>query len=193
MDGKNVSVCDGSPIPPTKLEYRVNYLLPKTTYYFRVKAFTKVGGGWFTDVINVSTEHEYPVPQILVATLDAVRISDLDRGVNDTITRHFAIEVAYYSAENKIYWINEMQDLVVGDIDSSNATKILQAENPPSSLCLDWVTRTLFWTEPTSKDGSNSHIMRLDLTAWEAGLTVVEKIVTTVREAFNLDISPIKG
>ncbi|XP_012264218.2 proto-oncogene tyrosine-protein kinase ROS isoform X2 [Athalia rosae] len=193
-DDTKITICDKINVPPKNLEYKVDKVLSNTTYYFKVQAHTIVGAGWFTDVINISTEFEYPVPQILVATLDAVRISDLDRGINDTITRHIAIEVAYSAAENKIYWINEMQEMVIADIDSSNATKILALNNSASSLCVDWITRTLFWTESEYRETVvGSQIMRLDLTAWEAGYTKVEKIITTNRAASKLDISPLMG
>lgn len=191
--GMKHSVCDHVNLTSSNLEHKVDHLERDTTYYFRVRAYTGVGAGGFSDVVSISTESEYPVPQILVATLDAVRISDLDRGSIDTITRQIAIEVAYSAAENKIYWINEMHEMVVADKGSTNATKILALNNTATSLCVDWVTRTLFWTEPGNQKGAGSQIMRLDFTAWKAGYTNVKRLVKTKREALTLDISPLTG
>ncbi|XP_046600630.1 proto-oncogene tyrosine-protein kinase ROS isoform X2 [Neodiprion lecontei] len=193
LEGMNIDICNCLNVNSTMLEYRLYQLLPNTTYYFRVQAYTEVGGGWFTDIVNISTDYENPVPKILVATPEAVRISDLDRQINDTITRHVAIEVAYSAVENKVYGINEMQEMMLADIDSPNVTKILKLNNTASSLCVNWVTRTLFWTEADYGESVSRNIMRLDLTAWEAGYTIAEKIITTRNATLNLDISPLTG
>ncbi|XP_015585702.1 proto-oncogene tyrosine-protein kinase ROS isoform X3 [Cephus cinctus] len=185
-------VCEIFDVAANKLEYSAHDLLPNTTYYFQVRSYTEVGAGLYTDTIEVSTENEYPVPQVLVATMDAVRISDLDRGVNYTITRHIAVEVAYFAAENKIFWINEMQEMVTSGIDGTNATKILSLNSTALSLCVDWISRTLFWTELGYKETGN-RIMKLDLSAWDAGVLKYESIVITGKPVLKLDILPLFG
>lgn len=166
-------------------------LLPNTTYYFEVQAYTEVGAGAYTDAINVSTAYENPLPELLVATTDSVRISDLDRKINYTITRHIATEVAYLGAENSIFWINEMQELVVSDLSGTNATKILTLNNTAEGLTVDWVSRNIFWAE--YKESSSHHIMKLDLTMWESGSLQYLNVVTRNRRIVNLDISPLTG
>ena len=174
-------------------EYSVHQLKPNTTYYLKVRAFTEVGAGPYTDTINVSTDYENPVPQLLVATTDAVRMIDLDRNSNETITRHIVSEVRYLAAEDKIYWINEMQEVVTFDMRGNNATKMLTLNSTASSLCVDWVARNLYWSESTHRKTSGSRIIKLDLTAWEAGVVIFEPIVTRSRTIVNLDISPLTG
>ncbi|XP_026669122.1 proto-oncogene tyrosine-protein kinase ROS isoform X4 [Ceratina calcarata] len=187
-----MQICDQSLIPSTLLEHTVQDLLPNTTYYFQVRAHTEIGAGPYTDVINVSTIYENPVPQLLVATMDAVKISDLDQKVNYTITRHIAIEVAHLAAENRIYWINEMQELVTSDLNGANATKILKLNNSALSITVDWVARHLYWSESIYRENSG-RIMKLDLTMWQAGILKYETIVTTSRRIVNLDILPSTG
>ncbi|XP_043520805.1 proto-oncogene tyrosine-protein kinase ROS isoform X2 [Frieseomelitta varia] len=187
-----IQICNQSLIPSMSLEHTVQDLLPNTTYYFQVRAHTEVGAGPYTDVTNVSTTHENPVPQLLVATMDAVRISDLDQEVNYTITRHIAVEVTYLAAESKIYWINEMQELVTSDMNGANATKILTLNNSAFSITVDWVARHLYWSESSYRENGGC-IMKLDLTMWQARNLKYKNIVNTSRRIVNLDILPSTG
>ena len=187
-----MQICDQSLIPSTLLEYTVQDLLPNMTYYFQVRAHTKIGAGLYTDVINISTIYENPVPQLLVATMDAVRISDLDQEVNYTITRHIAVEVTYLATESKIYWINEMRELVTSDLNGSNATKMLALNNSALSITVDWVARHLYWSELSYRE-NGGRIMKLDLTLWQVGILKYESIVTSNRRIVNLDILPSTG
>lgn len=170
----------------------MHYLSPNMTYYFQVRAHTEIGAGPYTDLINVSTMYENPVPQLLVATMDAVRVSDLDQEINYTITRHIAIEVSYLAAERKIYWINDMQELVTSEINGTNATKILALNNTALSLCIDWVAKNLYWTESKYRE-SGGHITKLDLTMWQAGIIKYKNIVRRARNILNLDVLPSQG
>ncbi|XP_011346152.2 proto-oncogene tyrosine-protein kinase ROS isoform X2 [Ooceraea biroi] len=188
---ERIQVCRDYDIPATTLEHRVHSLLANTTYYFQVRARTEIGAGPYTDLIGVSTAHENPVPLLLVATADAVRLADLDQEANDTLTRHIAIEVSYSAAERRIYWINEMQELVTSYRNGTNATKILTLKNTAYSLCVDWVARSLYWTEYSSNTG---YIMKLDLTLWQAtGAVEYECIVRRTKRALNLQILPSRG
>lgn len=195
---KKILVCDDFSIPANVLEFTVHYLRPNTTYYFKVRARTKIGAGSYTDPISVSTTYENPLPELLVATADAVRISDLDKQVNYTLTRHIATEVNYLTEENKIYWISEMRELVTSEMNGANATKILALNNTAHSLCIDWVARKLYWVEHEySKDEpwkiSGSYIMRLDLTMWQAGTIKYDNILRRGGRITILDMLPSLG
>lgn len=163
-----------------------------------MRAHTKIGAGPYADLINVTTMYENPVPKLLVATADAVRISDLDQEINYTLTRHIAKEVSYLAAENKIYWINEMRELVTSDMTGVNATKILDLNNTADSLCVDWVAKNLYWSESENKNheykDDYSYIMKLDLTMWQAGKLKYENIMKITRtRILNLDVLPSQG
>lgn len=180
-------------MPASKLECTVHDLIPNMTYYFQVQAYTKVGSGPYTDTIQVNTGNEHPLPQLIVAAGDSVRIFDLDRKDNYTITRHIAVEITYTAIENKIYWINELQELVTSDMSGANASKILTLNNTAQSLCVDWVSRSLFWTESSYNESSANYIVKLDLTAWEADSLQYKVMVTRSRKMVNLNISPLTG
>lgn len=188
---EKIPICDEyirtSPI--TRLEYILHNLLHNATYYCQVRAHTKIGAGPYSDLLNIWTGRENPVPDLLVATTDAMIISDLDRKSNSTINREIAIEVAYLAEENKIYWINEMQELLTSEMDGTNATKILSLNNTALSLCIDWIAKNLYWSEFRNKE-SDGHIIKLDLTMWQAGIVKYKSIVKRTKRIKNLDILP---
>ncbi|XP_011687300.1 PREDICTED: proto-oncogene tyrosine-protein kinase ROS isoform X2 [Wasmannia auropunctata] len=194
---KEKSVFHDYSIPATELEFLLPNLRRNTTYYFKVRAHTEIGAGPFTDPIGVSSTYENPVPKLLVATADAVRISDLDNEINYTLTRHIASEVNYLTMENKIYWISEMRELVTSDMNGANATKILTLNNTAHSLCVDWVARNLYWVEyEYNKDEwqiSSSYIMRLDLTMWSSHIVKYDIILRRGGRIPTLDMLPSLG
>ncbi|OXU31361.1 hypothetical protein TSAR_014934 [Trichomalopsis sarcophagae] len=193
IDGTEVQLCEAVNVPVSELEYKVHDLQPNTSYFFQVCAYAEVGPGPYTDPISTSTDNENPVPQLLVATMEDVKKVDVDQRTNLTITRHIAVEVAHLATESKIYWINEMQELVTADVDGRNITKILTLNNTALSLCADWISRNLFWTESSYEDSGISHIMKLDLTVWEAGVYKYSRILSRNRRIVNLDIAPLTG
>ncbi|XP_058790421.1 proto-oncogene tyrosine-protein kinase ROS [Phymastichus coffea] len=193
IDHVEVPICDSVNLPATAFEYTIDSLEANTTHYFRVCAYAEVGAGPYTETITASTENENPIPQLLVAALDDVKKIDLDERSNITITRHIAVEVANFDAENKIFWINEMQELVTADSEAHNITKILTLNSTALSLCADWISRNLFWTESNYEESGLSHIVKLDVTVWEAGLYKYSRILSRTRRIVNLDIAPLTG
>ncbi|XP_025159700.1 proto-oncogene tyrosine-protein kinase ROS isoform X2 [Harpegnathos saltator] len=188
---EEIGNCKNHSVAGTTLEFTAHGLLPNTTYYFQVRAHTEIGAGPWTNFTSVLIASENPVPQILVATMDAVKLADLDQKINYTITRHIAIEVSYSVLENKMYWINDMQELVTSEMNGANATKILALNNTAQSLCIDWVAKNLYWSESSAENGGR--IMKLDLTMWQVGVVKYENIVRRGRNILNLDILPSRG
>ncbi|XP_018353318.1 PREDICTED: proto-oncogene tyrosine-protein kinase ROS isoform X2 [Trachymyrmex septentrionalis] len=190
-----VFICNNCSIETTTLEYATSNVTSNMTYYCKVRAYTKIGAGPYTNPINVSTTYENPVPKLLVATNDAVRLSDLDRKIDNTITRHVAKEIDYLGEEDKIYWISEMQELVTSLTNGTNVTKILRLNRTNThSLCVDWIARNLYWVEGENKDNNrNSYIKRLDLTMLQAGIIKYKNILRRGGSITVLDILPSLG
>ncbi|XP_025264957.1 putative insulin-like peptide receptor [Camponotus floridanus] len=83
-DLKEIQICDDKNITTSKLEQRVHNLTSNTTYYFRVRAHTKIVAGPYTDLINVSTTHENPIPisRDTVVSCAKSRVSNKTRRVS---------------------------------------------------------------------------------------------------------------
>jgi len=62
-DLKSIQICDDENITTTTLEHTVHNLQSNTIYYFRVRAHTEIIAGPYTDLIDVSTTHENPIPK----------------------------------------------------------------------------------------------------------------------------------
>jgi len=84
-DLKEIQTCDDKNITTTKLEYTVHNLTSNTTYYFRVRAHTTIVAGPYTDLINVSTTHENPIPKLLLTTDEGILILDMDLNITNLI------------------------------------------------------------------------------------------------------------
>ncbi|XP_014608086.1 PREDICTED: proto-oncogene tyrosine-protein kinase ROS isoform X1 [Polistes canadensis] len=189
----DIHVCDESNVPSDKLEYKVNYLSPNVTYYFQVRARTIIGPGPYTDVIGVSTANENPVPQLLVATTDSVNIIDLDHSTNNhTITRQAAVEIDFLAAEDNIFWINKMQELISYDRKGNHATKILTLNNTAYSFCIDWIAKYLYWSETNEKE-NESRILKLDLSMLQKNILTFHPIVTRNERIVKLNVLPSAG
>ncbi|XP_043492014.1 proto-oncogene tyrosine-protein kinase ROS isoform X2 [Polistes fuscatus] len=189
----DIHVCDESNVPSDKLEYKVNYLSPNVTYYFQVRARTIIGPGPYTDVIGVSTANENPVPQLLIATTDSVNIIDLDHSTNNhTITRQAAVEIDFLAAEDNIFWINKMQELISYDTKENHATKILTLNNTAYSFCVDWIAKYLYWSETNEKE-NESRILKLDLSMLQKNILTFHPIVTRNERIVKLDVLPSEG
>ncbi|XP_025269917.1 proto-oncogene tyrosine-protein kinase ROS-like [Camponotus floridanus] len=87
--------CDDKNITATKLEHIVHNLTSNTTYYFRVRAHTKIVAGPYTDFINVSTTHENPIPKLLLTTDLDMKILDVDLRITNTLMSGYVEYVAY--------------------------------------------------------------------------------------------------
>lgn len=61
-----------------------------------------------------------------MSTPDAVKITDFDKKENEALSGNTGppVDLAYISQENKIFWLNEMQELLSSNLDGSNRTKV---------------------------------------------------------------------
>ncbi|KAL6424960.1 hypothetical protein ACFW04_009356 [Cataglyphis niger] len=145
---KNIQVCDDKSSSATVLEHVVNNLKPNTTYYFQVRALTKVGMSPYTDLIDVSTTIENPIPKLL------------------TVSKN---------AEHKIYWSNNKGNLMMLDINRNNIIEVDNFRYQINNLCIDWVARNLYWIEVHHY--SDDNLIKFDITKWENGVTIYDKIL----------------
>jgi len=82
-DLNEIQTCDDKNITTTKLEHTMHNLISNATYYFRVRAHTKIVAGPYTDLINVSTTHENPIPKLLLTTDIGMEIMDVDLNITN--------------------------------------------------------------------------------------------------------------
>ncbi|XP_021913370.1 proto-oncogene tyrosine-protein kinase ROS isoform X3 [Zootermopsis nevadensis] len=192
--GTYIHVCDSLNLNATKLEFTAFNLSRNSTYYFQVQAYTSVGNGALTDPVRADTDVEMPVPKLLLSTLDAVKITDCDKHENQTLSRSSGppVDLAFISLENKLYWLNEMQELLSSNLDGQNRGKIVTLNNTGLSITVDWVGRYLYWSEINHRT-PGSTIYRLDLNQAERGHIYASKVLRRSKFIHSIDISPFKS
>ncbi|XP_025264136.1 proto-oncogene tyrosine-protein kinase ROS-like [Camponotus floridanus] len=185
--------CDDKNITATKLEHTVYNLTSNTTYYFRVRAHTKIVAGPYTDLINMSTTHENPIPKLLVFSKNQIEILDVDLTVNNVASKSIEYRcnlsiscVTYLIQEHRIFWCDG-KDLMTLKMNENDITKIASFEQYPFNLCIDWVARNLYITL------DEYYIVKFDLTKWKNGIIKFDEIIKSQNFFFRLSVSPSKG
>ncbi|XP_025266248.1 proto-oncogene tyrosine-protein kinase ROS-like [Camponotus floridanus] len=191
-DSKKIQICDDKNITTTELEHTVHNLTFNTTYYFRVRAHTKIVAGPYTDLINVSTTHENPIPKLLLTTNEDIQLWDADLNIITNFeisSQSELIDVAYSIQEYRIYWITR-RDLMTLKINENNITKIGSFDHDLHDFCIDWVARNLYLTY---QEPDYSYIVKFDLTMWENGIIKFSEIFKSENDIGFLSISPFMG
>ncbi|XP_029680806.1 proto-oncogene tyrosine-protein kinase ROS-like isoform X2 [Formica exsecta] len=197
---KEIQICNNESISAAILERTVHNLKPNTTYYFQVQAHTKVGAGPYTNLINVSTTHENPIPRLLTISNNGIDIWDLDSKINVNLVVDNDIQsVAYWIVEHKIFWSNQKREIMMLKMNENNytmknITKITELQYVARDLCIDWIARNLYWMESDYISGF-CDIVKLDLTMWENGIIKYDKIskIKTYLDIDRLTILPSIG
>ena len=155
-------------IQTTKREIQVYNLEPYTMCYFTVRADIKstaiVSNNSYTDLINVSTTNENPIPRLLVGTSDNIEIWDMDLKKSSNLLSYPAKKIVYSLAGNTIFWFDYDDNLMTSDINGNNPTTIHRLKNYGFNLRIDWVKGYLYWLEWKHYQITR---MQLDLTKWQ--------------------------
>ncbi|XP_029167417.1 proto-oncogene tyrosine-protein kinase ROS-like isoform X2 [Nylanderia fulva] len=182
-------------IPATKLQLEVHDLRPNTMYYFKVRAHNEIGVSNYTEIINVSTTHENPVPRLLIGSWSGIKIFDIDlQKVSHIFKELRAIEFTYSTLERKIYWINDKSQLMTTDLTietKQKYTKIIDLDDSAHNLCIDWIARNLYWIQ-INHSNNQSSIMKLDLTLLQIDMIKYDIILNTNGSKL-LSVLPSKG
>ncbi|XP_072756793.1 proto-oncogene tyrosine-protein kinase ROS-like isoform X2 [Anoplolepis gracilipes] len=180
------------------LQYKMYNLTPDTMYYFKVQAHNEAGAGLYTNIINVSTTHENPVPLLfIVSWFDVLKVLDVDLQISFPLKKCLAREVAYLALERKIYWINDKWELMTCDFDLNaievnNCTKITDVDLSVSNLCIDWVARNLYWEEYNYMNNIVT-IIKLDLSLWQTSIVKDNIINLGINWVSSLIVLPSTG
>ncbi|CAL1681233.1 unnamed protein product [Lasius platythorax] len=181
------------------MENKVENSKPDTIYYYQVRALNEVDYGPYTSIANVSTTHENPVPLLLISSWNGMKVLDVDLQTDfiSTLNKYRAKEIAYSALDHKIYWINDKSELMTGDFNPNaiererNYTKIADLDTSAHNLCIDWITRNLYWIEFSNQ---TSNIMKLDLTLWQqSGTKAKYDNILKINELKFLNVLPSIG
>ena len=83
------------------------------------------GEGKFSKSIHANTSIETPVPTLLVAARDSISIIDCDSHMYKTLsTGDRPTDAAINIHERKVYWLNEMQEIVSINLEGMGKSKV---------------------------------------------------------------------
>ncbi|KFM82025.1 Proto-oncogene tyrosine-protein kinase ROS, partial [Stegodyphus mimosarum] len=157
ISSANETVCDDI-VNGNTLQFQSHSLIPNATYYFQVRAITDAGEGMPSDTVEAQTSIERPVPQLLLAKTDGVRVADFDfheeKLLYSKATHPAAI--AYLAEEKRVFWMEEEGAIMVSSLDGTNISLIKHLASEGSCLTVDWVGRQLYWAEVNKKESSSS-------------------------------------
>lgn len=166
-------------------------LKPNTTYYFQVSAANEAGEGPPSEVLEAKSSINNPVPKLLVAKMDSVKIIDVDfiEEEKEMPKATYAVDVGYLFNENKMFWIEEDGVIKSSDFQGNNSAIISQLSSLGSSLAVDWVSRRIYWSE-NDYNVMQSVIWSLDLNYQSKPVKVVTK---SMIEIGSIEIDPLRN
>lgn len=174
------------------LEKVIKDLDPNVTYVFQVQASTGVGQGKPSTAVEIHTSHENPVPKVLMAKSNEISEVDMDANKVRFIvhTGSPVMFMGYIKREDRMFWINENNELfTINPNHPKNTTKLISIPSKVLSFTVDWIDRTLYWSQ-LHKNGT-SKIFGLNLNKYEDGITAPDEIINSNGHIKSLVISPI--
>ncbi|XP_044258516.1 proto-oncogene tyrosine-protein kinase ROS isoform X1 [Tribolium madens] len=173
-------------------EFQIDFKPPQDQiYYFNVQAFSEMGDGDLSDPIQVNSSEELPLPRLLVASEDSIFIQDIDSDCNESLLHGIVTptEIGYLIKESKLFWIDQLQNLMMFDMLKSNKTKITSLKNNVTGLTVDWLERSIYYAQSENWD-SGSSVFKLNLNYVDRGIIKMSKIFFTPASISKIEVSP---
>lgn len=103
------------------------------------------------------------MPVIVTTTTDSICLHDLDTNRTTALVTNIntPLQVVYLLRENKLFWINEMRELLVLH-STNNKSKLADLKGEPRGLTIDWLGRCLYVLESFNHT-NGSVITKVDL------------------------------
>lgn len=95
----------------------------------KVRGATEAGEGSPSDVTEAETSVEKPIPQLLLANRDGVKVADIDSH-EEKLLYSKAVHpaaVAYLAQERRVFWMGEGA-LMVSSMDGTNTSQVSQID-----------------------------------------------------------------
>ncbi|CAH0683153.1 unnamed protein product [Spodoptera exigua] len=143
------SACADAHLSPSHTQLMLRNLTPASKYFFQVRAHTDAGYGQYSEVVSASSDDVNPIPKVMVSSQESIKIIDLDSGESETIPKSTGIPVdfAVSTEENIVYWVNNLEEIFSARINGSGHFKLTSINGSASSMCVDWVSRSVYWTQ----------------------------------------------
>eukprot|EP00062_Callorhinchus_milii_P014321 gi/632963425/ref/XP_007897872.1/ PREDICTED: proto-oncogene tyrosine-protein kinase ROS-like [Callorhinchus milii] len=161
---KSFKVWNQVDVKPTMASYKFK-LTTHLIYAFRVQAFTSVGPGSFSVIVEANTSVLKPVPRILIACSDKIKLIDVDNNVTEEviISGGHVTALSFHTLDEMIYYIRNDTLLSMKTEDGSKI-ELLKDERlyDPADITMDWIGRRLYIASSNARNVSQVFIVDLD-------------------------------
>ncbi|XP_068617317.1 proto-oncogene tyrosine-protein kinase ROS [Battus philenor] len=189
-----VSTCPAAKLSPLQTQLMLKDLTPNSTYYFRVRAFTDAGFGKYSDIVSSSSDEVNPIPKVMLSSQESIKIFDLDSGESEIIPKSTGKPVDFVVSveENIVYWVNNLEEIFSSRINGSGHYKLTSINASATSICVDWVGRSVYWSQHEVM-ATESYV------TYRANLGIpntrpeIARIFSRKQPIFSLQIAPLHG
>ncbi|KAM3965054.1 LOW QUALITY PROTEIN: receptor protein-tyrosine kinase sevenless [Aphomia sociella] len=159
------SACADARLSPAHTQLVLRDLVPASTYYFQVRAFTDAGYGQYSEVVSASSDEVNPVPKVIISSQESIRIVDLDSSESETIPKSMGIPIDFAVSieENIVYWVNNLEEIFSSRINGSGHYKLTSINGTATSIAVDWVARSVYWSQLEIASSESYVVYRADL------------------------------
>lgn len=156
-----------------------------------MRAFTEVGDGENSELLEVNTLQENPLPVLLTTTLDSMCLYDADNDTLDVLLYGISkpIDIRYIYKEDKIIWLNEFQELFIYRRSQKNKKKLLDVYANATVFTVDWVERSLYYVQINDTSGE-SFVYKIDFNRYKRAVGRQEFLLKTAGIIGNIEVCP---
>ncbi|KFQ79243.1 Proto-oncogene tyrosine-protein kinase ROS, partial [Phaethon lepturus] len=155
-----------SNVKPILMVFSLRDVLPSFTVRFQVQAFTSVGPGPLSDIVERNSSDLFPVPTLISVSANKLFLTDIDN--NHTIwelsTQTNVKDICYTANDNKAYYIVE-DSLFLLKIQSTSKLQFFKDAylRNATAITVDWIARHLFVALKTPRNETQIFVIDLEL------------------------------
>ncbi|KAI6071319.1 Proto-oncogene tyrosine-protein kinase ROS isoform X4 [Aix galericulata] len=148
------------------LLFSLRDVLPHLTVRFQVQAFTSVGPGPLSDIVQRNSSDLFPVPTLITVSANKLFLTDIDN--NHTIWELLAKtnikDICYTANDDIMYYILE-DSLFLLNIQTTSVFQIFKDAflHNVTAITVDWIARHLFVALKTSWNETQIFVIDLEL------------------------------
>ncbi|KAI5646079.1 protein tyrosine kinase domain-containing protein [Phthorimaea operculella] len=187
------SVCADAQVSPTHTQLILRELSNGSTYFFQVRAQTGAGYGNYSEIVSASSDEVNPIPKVMISSQEAIKIVDLDSAESEIIPKSTGIpkDFTVSIAENIVYWVNDLEEVFSSRINSSGHYKLASINGSATSICVDWVGRSVYWAQLEMTASEAYVVYRADLGIANNRPAMV-KVLARRQPIYSLQISSLQ-
>ncbi|XP_073955418.1 receptor protein-tyrosine kinase sevenless isoform X2 [Choristoneura fumiferana] len=191
--GAAPSACADARLAPTHTQLILRDLVAGSTYYFQVRAYTDAGFGEYSNVASASSDHLNPIPKVMISSQEFLKIIDLDSGESETIPKSTGtpVDFAVSIEENVVYWANNLEEIFSSRINGSGHFKLVSNNGSASSICVDWVGRSVYWAQSEITSVEQHVVYRADI-GIQNTRPLITRVIVTKQPIYSLQIVPLQ-